>query len=243
MKKIITAVILTLVFSAAAFADSSWDKTLTAVNNSIRIREDGAKVLKTYANLKANPKDEYKLWQQLSTARGEQRTIAAMTLVNTMFPDGNPGRWEEVGDLTGTDFLKPRQFMAIDALFAAVQELSSNERTIWGAALLLEQFGSSAYGKVMFVEETPAEVKAIIENIKSKTGLSGDWSVKKLRGKLPFCPKYEGKMTHNNAENLCLIYLDNFGRLTSYGEYGWDRDRGLLYEIIEDNGGRGGKHD
>ena len=243
MKKLTLAVMLVLAFATFAFAADSWEATLKSVNNAIKIREDGAKVLREYANLKTDSKAEYRLWQQLGTEKGAKRAAVAMTLVNTMFPNGNPGRWEEVGDLTGTDFLRPRQFMAIDALFAAVQELSANERTVWGAALLLEQFGSSAYGKVMFVEETPAEVQAIIENVKAKTGLSGDWTVKKLRGHLPFCPRYEGKMTHNNAENLRLIYLDNFGRLTSFGEYGWDRDRGLLYEIIEDNGGRGGKHD
>ena len=241
MKKILAALLIVLSFATFAFAADSWDTTVMWAANRVKIAQDGAKVLHAYSNLKAGEKEEFGLWKQLWTTKGAERAKIAMTLVNTMFPDGNPGKWEQVRDLTGPDFRRPRQFMAIDALFAAVQELSANENTIWGAALLLQQFGESAYGKVMFVEETPAEVKAIIDHVIAKTGLGGDWTVKKIRGKLPFLPRYEGKLSHSIAETRRYIYLDNYGCITSFGEYGWDRDKGLLYEIFEDSGGRGGK--
>jgi len=240
MKKIIAAILVVLAFATVACAASDWDSTVLAAANRVRIMQDGAKVLHSFANLKASEKEEYELWQKLWTTQGAERAKIAMTLVNTFFPDGNPGKWERVGGLFGYGFNQPRQLAAIDALLVAVDELSKNENTIWGAALLMEQFGSSAYGKIMFVEETTPEAKKIIENVVGKTGVTGDWTVKKLRGKMPFLPRYEGKRSHNTAESLGYTYLDNFGSITSgYGEYGWDRDKGLIYQIFEDNGGRG----
>ena len=241
MKKIICALLIVLAFASIACAASDWDSTVASIGNRIKIKEEGAKVLRSFANLKATEKEEFALWQKLWTQKGEQRKIAAMSLVNSLFPDGNPAKWEQVSGLTGVDFRCPRQLMAMDALFAAVDELSANDDTIWGAALLLEQFGESGYGKLMFVEQSPAGVKQIIDKVIAKTTLAGDWSVKRVRGKLPYLPRYEGRKSHSNAESMGLVYLDNFGSLANYGEYGWDRDKGLLYEIYEDNGGHGGR--
>jgi len=240
MKKIMTAILIILAFATVACAASDWDSTVLAAANRVRIMQDGAKVLHSYANLQASEKEEYGLWQKLWTTQGAERAQIAMTLVNTFFPNGDPGKWEQTRGLFGYGFNQPRQLAAIDALFVAVDELSKNDSTIWGAALLLQQFGQSAYGKIMFVEETTPEAKKIIENVVGKTGVTGDWTVKKLRGKMPFLPRYEGKRSHTLAENYGYIYLDNYGGLTSgYGEYGWDRDKGLIYQIFEDSGGRG----
>lgn len=240
MKKIMAAVLIILAFATVSSAASDWQSTVAEVGNRVRITQDGAKVLHSFANLKASEKEEYGLWKSLWTTQGAERAKVAMTLVNTMFPDGNPGKWEQVSGLFGYGYNLPRQLAAIDALFVAIDELSKNDTTIWGAALLLQQFGESAYGKIMFVEQTTPQVKAIIENIVPKTCIPGDWTIKRLRGKMPFLPKYDGKRSHNTAETMGYIYFDNYGSLTAgYGDYGWDRDRGLFYQIFEENGGRG----
>lgn len=240
MKKLTAAILIILSLATVAFA-GDWQSTLAAVGNRIRIIEDGAKVLHSYADLKASEKEEYALYKQLWTTQGTQRATIAMTLVNTFFPDGNPGKWEQVSGMFGYGFTLPRQLAAIDALFVAVDELSKNDTTLWGAALLLQQFGESAYGKIMFIEETPAEVKAIVDRVVEKTGLPGDWTVKKIRGKFPILPVYDGHRSHTIAETYHYIYLDNFGSITNFGEYGWDRDKGYIYQIFEDSGGRGGR--
>jgi hypothetical protein len=35
-----------------------------------------------------------------------------------------------------------------------------------------------------------------------------------------------------------MQYLDGYGSVASNGKYAWDRDRGYVYQIIEDNGFR-----
>lgn len=239
MKKLLIAVLIIISLATVTVADD-WNSTVAEMGNRVKIMQDGAKVLHSYANLKATDKQEYELWKKLWTTQGAERATVAMTLVNTIFPDGNPGKWEQVNGLIGYGFNLPRQLAGIDALFVAVDELSKNDAAIWGAALLLQEFGESAYGKVMFVEQTTPEAKAIIENIVPKTSLPGDWTTKKIRGKMPFLPQFDGRRSHNTAETLGYIYFDNFGSLTSgYGAYGWDRDKGRFYEIFEENGGKG----
>lgn len=238
MKKIITAFLIIICAATVAFADD-WQSTVAALGDRIKTQQDGAKVLNSYANLKATSKEEYPLYKQLWTTQGAQRATIAMTLVNSFFPNGDPGKWEQVNGMFGDGFNRPRQLAAIDALFVAVDELSKNSATLWGAALLLQQFGESAYGKVMFIEQTPEEVKAIVDRVVQQTQLQGDWTVKKIRGKFPILPIYDGRRSHSTAENLHYIYLDNYGCITNFGEYGWDRDKGYIYEIFEDSGGRG----
>ena len=88
MKKILAALLIVLSFATFAFAADSWDTTVMWAANRVKIAQDGAKVLHAYSNLKAGEKEEFGLWKQLWTTKGAERAKTAMTLVNTMFPDG-----------------------------------------------------------------------------------------------------------------------------------------------------------
>ena len=134
--------------------------------------------------------------------------------------------------------VQPRQLIAMDAFFVAVDSLSRIPDGLWGSAYLLDLFGKSGFGKVMFIEEIPEGMDSLLSEIVSSTGLPGDWSIKRTRGKLPILPVYKGYITRSTADSRNMQYLDGYGSVASNGKYAWDRDRGYVYQIIEDNGFR-----
>jgi len=90
----------------------------------------------------------------------------------------------------------------------------------------------------MFIEEIPEGMDRVLSEVVSSTGLPGDWSIKRTRGKLPVLPLYRGYITRSSADSRNMQYLDGYGSIASNGKYAWDRDRGYVYQIIEDNGFR-----
>jgi hypothetical protein len=52
---------------------------------------------------------------------------------------------------------------------------------------------------------------------------------------MPLLPIYRGYITRNGADSRNLQYLDGYGSISSNGRYAWDRDRGYIYEVMEDS--------
>lgn len=150
-----------------------------------------------------------------------------------MFPEGNPANWEEVGGLVkGSE--KPRQLIAMDAFFTALQLLSENEEDIWGAAYLLQNFVKSSRGQLIFIDVMPEGVRPAIDKIVKATGLPGVWPTTKIRGKMPLCPVYRGRITYGIAQSRDMQMMDGYARIAGNGSYAWDRDRGYFFEVVAD---------
>ncbi len=220
-------------FSVPVFAASDWDTFVAEMGKREKIKDTGAAIVADMLDI-APQGTETELWQKLWNGEPRWRAAAAVALISRMFPDGDPSRWQEVSGFVPGKSVQPRQLIAMDAFFVAVDSLSRIPDGLWGSAYLLDLFGKSGFGKVMFIEEIPEGMDSLLSEIVSSTGLPGDWSIKRTRGKLPVLP-LQG--LHNEEfSRFKLQYLDGYGSIASNGKYAWDRDRGYVYRIIEDNG-------
>ena len=235
MKKTLSAIIFAILFALSALPASAaedWDSFVLRMEQRSKVKEAGTAVLDELR--KSAPQGtEEELW--LASKQGDARTRAAasVALIDRMFPEGNPARWEEVRGFLNNYRVQPRQLTAIDALFSAIASLRELPNGVWASAYLLDSFGKSAMGRLKFIDDTPAELRAVIDSVTAETKLSGDWGSSKTRGHLPLLPIYRGYTTRNRADSLNMQYLDGYGSLASNGRYAWDRDRNYLYEVVE----------
>lgn len=234
-KTILIAALMTaavLLMIVPAFAATDWDIFVAEMEKRDKIKEMGAAILSDMREIAPNGTEE-ELWNKLWNGDARWRAAAAVAIVDRVFPEGDPSRWEEVKGFLPKRSVQSRQLVAMDGLFVAVSMLKELPDGVWGAAYLLDRFGKSGMGKVKFIDEIPAEMRPIIDEIIAETGLQGDWSSKALRGKMPLLPVYRGYITRDTADSLNMQYLDGYGSLSGNGRYAWDRDRGYVYEVVE----------
>lgn len=224
-------------FSGPVFAASDWDTFTEEMEKRGKIKETGAAIVTDMLDI-APQGTETELWNKLWEGEPRWKAAAAVALIDRMFPEGDPSRWQEVSGFVPKRSVQPRQLMAMDAFFVAVDSLRQIPDGVWGSAYLLSLFGKSGMGKVMFIEEIPEGMDRVLNDVISVTGLQGDWSIKKIRGKLPMLPLYRGHVTRDIADSRNMQYLDGYGSIAQNGRYAWDRDRGYVYEVVEDNGDR-----
>jgi hypothetical protein len=237
MKKIlavIAAALLLAAFAAPVLAASDWNSMVADMQKREKIKETGAAVLQNIRELEPSG-SEKELWSMLWSGEPKWRAAAALALVDRMFPGGDPSKWEQVTGFIGKGSRQPRQLAAMDGLFVAVEEMRKLPDGVWGSALLLSQFGRSGMGKVQFIDELPAGMREVLDDVIAQTGLPGDWSSKRVRGRLPLLPVYNGFITRDAADSRQMQYLDGFGSISGNGRYAWDRDRGYIYEVIEES--------
>lgn len=238
MKKAVVAVCcmaLALAFSAApVFASDDWNSFVAQMQKREKIDEHGAATL---AKLRAEaPQNvsESELWGMLWSGEDESRAAAGVALADRIFPDGDPSRWQEASGFLTNYSYRPRQLAAMDGLFTAVIVLDKMPDGEWAAARLLQRFGKSGAGKLMFIDEIPQSLRDAIDDVIARTGLAGDWSSKKIRGKMPLLPVYSGWITRSAADSRRMQYLDGFGSISGNGDYAWDRDKGRIYQVKDD---------
>ncbi len=234
--KLLISAILTLtvlLFAVPLFAASDWDTFVAEMERRDRIKDTGSAIVSDMLDI-APQGSESELWNKLWEGEPRWRAAAAVALISRIFPEGDPSRWQEVSGFIPQRSVQPRQLIAMDAFFVAVESLRNIPDGIWGAAYLLDLFGRSGMGKVMFIEEIPEGMDKVIGDVVIETGLPGDWSVKKCRGKLPLLPVYRGYISRSSADSRNMQYLDGYGSVAGNGRFAWDRDRGYVYEVVED---------
>ena len=158
------ALILVLAFtlySVPVFAASDWDTFVAEMEKKEKIKDTGAAIVADMLDI-APGGTETELWQKLWNGEPRWRAAAAVALISRMFPDGDPSRWQEVSGFAPRQSVQPRQLIAMDAFFVAVDSLSRIPDGIWGSAYLLDLFGKSGMGKVMFIEEIPEGMDRVI---------------------------------------------------------------------------------
>lgn len=236
MKKVfLAAFIMTaaaLLAAAPLCAASSWDELVAGLEKREMVRSEGDEFLRELIT-EAPQGSEYSLWKLLWVGTPRERAAAGVALMSKTFPGFDPSRWQEVSGFLAGTYIRPRQLAALDALFITVAALDSLPGGEWSAGKLLQDFSKSGLGMVMFIEQMPQGLKEPIGSVVAKTGISGDWSAKRTRRPLPLLPSDGGVITRNGAESRRLRYIDAFGRIANNGRYAWDRDRGLIYEVIE----------
>ena len=230
-------VLASLIFAMPALASSEWDAFAAEQANKEMIKEKGASVL-TELRAAAPSGTEEELWKMLFTGDARSRAAAGLALADRIFPDGEPSRWAEVSGFFPHRSVQPRQLAAMDGLFTAVSAMRELPDGVYASALLLGSFGKSAAGRLKFIDDIPKELRTVIDDVISKTKMKGDWSSEKIRGKMPLMPLYRGYITRNRADSSQMQYLDGMGSLAANGRFAWDRDKGYIYEIIEDSSER-----
>lgn len=235
-KTIITVFLVLIIglFAMPLFAASDWDTFTAEMEKRSKIKDTGVAIIADMRDI-APQGTEIELWHRLWEGEPRWRAAAAVALIDRIFPGGDPSKWEEVSGFASNSSVQPRQLIALDALFVAVDSLRQITDGVWGSAYLLQQFGKSGWGKVMFIEEIPYGFDQTLRDIISTTGLTGDWSIKRIRGKLPLLPIYRGYITRDRADSRNMQYLGGYGSIASNGRYAWDRDRGYIYEVVEDS--------
>lgn len=215
-----------------AFAATDWDTFAAQMEKRDKIKVTGEAVLNDMRSIAPEGSEE-NLWRMLWNGETRSRAAAAVALVDRMFPDGDPSRWQEVSGFLPNRGVQPRQLVAMDGLFVAVLALKELPDGVWGAAYLLDNFGKSGIGKVKFIDEIPADLKEAIAEIVAETGIPGDWSSSMIRGRMPLLPSYRGAISRDTADSRNMQYLDGYGALAANGRYAWDRDNGYVYDVVD----------
>lgn len=242
MRKIIIALALLTSFAllpvAPVLANATWEERFAELEkeqtNKEMIRFAGDQFL-AHLRDEAPQGTELDLWKRLWVGDQFDRAAAGAALMYRIFPDGDPGRWEEASGFLSNTSYKPRQLAGIDAFFVTVAALDDVPGGELPAAFLLNSFSKSARGMIYFIEQMPKGLQPQIASIVAKASLRGDWSARGFSGSLPLLPVFRGSISRDAAESRRLIYLDGAGRIASNGYYAWDRNRGFLYRVVEDS--------
>lgn len=225
-------IVLTFLTVFPALASTDWDTFVLEMAKRGNIKETGEEILNEMRNIAPSGTEE-ELWNKLWHGDMRLRAASAVALIDRMFPNGDPSKWEEIRGFVPGHSVLPRQLLAMDALFVAVSTMKQIPDGVWGSAYLLDVFGKSGLGKVKFIDEVPAEIRQVLDEIISETGLPGDWSSKRIRGRIPMLPVYRGYITRDAVDSRNMQYIDGYGSLSGNGRYAWDRDRGYLYEVVD----------
>jgi hypothetical protein len=184
---------------------------------------------------------QYDMWRSLfeEDVTEEERAALALKLIDEIYPQGNPAKWDEIGGLWIPQ-LVPKPLAAFDALYVAVGSLLSlnNEGAAWLARSLLLQLYESRGARIYGIRTAPIEVVDIIEKLKVRAPLPpiGGWPNPKVLGRLPYARKIYGYISVDTALVHEMTFLDSLGRPRGgSGVYAWDRARGRIYNV---KGGR-----
>lgn len=174
--------------------------------------------------------DELGLWRMLWTEDERSRCSAAMAIIDRVFPEGDPSRWEEVSGFVMPREI-PRVLIGLDGFYVALTCLPHIENGMGLAGLLLESMASSPRGRYLYIVNPPEEMAPVIEKIAFSIGLVGDWSPLRTWGHLPTASPVRGYIPFDRALSEEMQFLDNWGTPRSNGPYCWDRVKGKIYRI------------
>jgi hypothetical protein len=218
----------------AAYAD--WIDTYSARYKAMEEGERQALALKEALLAEAPDLKPYELWRSLwGDLSLREKASRAMAVIEALYPEGDPSRWEEVGGF----FLPqevPKSLVALDAVFVAAQSLAQldDEGSPWLARSLLIDLSRSRWARHHFMRTAPKEYPSIVRAIDAVTGLPpvGGWPMGEIEGELPLARPVHGWITIATAMSEEMLFLDASGRPTgNHGPYAWDRRRGRIYNV------------
>ena len=93
-----------------AFAATDWDTFAAQMEKRDKIKVTGEAVLNDMRSIAPEGSEE-NLWRMLWNGETRSRAAAAVALVDRMFPDGDPSRWQEVSGFLPNRGVQPRQLV------------------------------------------------------------------------------------------------------------------------------------
>ena len=237
MKKFIALAAAALVAMSgtpsAAPADTCWDEFVAREAEREKIHAEGPEYFSKIALLAPQGGDA-ELWRlSCSAPTQEMRAAASAALVKKWFPGGDPANWESVTGFFPSSSFTPKQLVAVNALFNAVDALSRVEGGKYSAAWLMTRFAKSSRAKLCFIDEMPEYFRKVLDDLIAETKMPGDWSSSRIAGPYPFVPLYGGERSMSYATANGLQFLDGAGAVANFGPYAWYRARGFVYRIVD----------
>lgn len=238
MKKInmlILAILMIAVLSTPCFATTNWNDFIAERAQYEKIQDLGIPVIDNLRKATVEG-SEAELWNKLWVGDAKTRATVGVALMDSIFPNGDPSRWQEVSGFVSNAGRAPRQLAGLDALFvvaAAVRELPEG---IWASAFLLNNFGKSTRGRMYFIDDTTPEIRALVDDVVAQTQLKGDWSSSVIRGHTPLLPRFNGYISMGRAMDRRMEFFSGHGSMAGNGNYAWDRNTGYIYEISDQMG-------
>ena len=178
-------------------------------------------------------------WRNLVRGQGsaDEQAGNALVLVEKIFPDGDPSRWEEVkGFWLPSDV--PLPLAALDAVFYGAKALLSMQdaRAPWLARFLVEALASSDRARTVALRTAPAEVRGLLEDlaVQAPPPPVGGWPSGIARGNLPYAHAVRGWITETRAAMEGMTFLNAAGvPVGGAGVYAWDREKGKIYRVLD----------
>ena len=180
---------------------------------------------------------QYEMWKLLFSEElsNEEKASIALKLVDDIFPNGDPSRWDDVEGLWLPQ-LMPKPLAALDGLYMAMQSLLSmdEEGAPWLARDLFLRLYKSRGARFYGIRTVPIEVLDILEKLKARAPLPpiGGWPNPQIIGRLPFARKIYGCISVDTALMYNMTFLDSYGRPRGgAGVFAWDRARGRIFHV------------
>lgn len=164
----------------------------------------------------------------------------ALALVEAIFPDGDPGKWDFVSGFWNPREI-PKSLAAVDAVFwtaASLLRQGAPSGAEWLAFRLLDRLAASPRATLYFLSTCPAEGDVLLREMESR-GLvppRGSWGERYSLGRQPLAAPLRGWVSSETAVRRGMVFLDGDGRPASGGPFAWDRKKGRLYRIQESDG-------
>ncbi len=172
------------------------------------------------------------LWGLLWTGSPRDRSAAGLLLIEKVFPDGDPGRWDELKGFVNPSEI-PLSLIAADGVMATISSLMKIDGGVYLAGRILDKFSSSTRAKLLFIRRCPTELSLIFREIAETCGLGGNWEPLSKEGQLPFASPVRGVISQSGAVSRGMQFLDGWGVPSNNGPYCWDRPSGRIYRVSD----------
>ena len=154
----------------------------------------------------------------------------ALALVDRMFPQGDPGKWDEVDGFWHPGLIS-RSLASLDAVFVSGLALlaMSDEAAETLAIELFRKLATSPRARYHALLNAPAEYGRVLSRREKVTPPLPHGVI---LGRLPLAHPVRGWITEDRALQLGATFLDGFGGVSrGGGPYAWDRNEGKIYRV------------
>lgn len=233
MKLLLSTLVFFLIVAPEGMAsDRTWDDL---VEHYAIHAEDKQHSMELRERLlaQAPSEGERSLWEGLWKEQNpSKRASMSLALVQKLFPDGDPSRWEEISGFWRPQEI-PRSLAALDAVYVAslsLVEIGTAEPGARALALgLLESLSQSSRARYHAFLRAPEEYRVLNETFADERPplLEG-----KIVGSLPFAHPVRGSISSDGALFRRMTMLNNMGQVAQgAGSYAWDRKKGKIFRV------------
>ncbi len=228
--RVVLILSLAAVASAAAAGEWTWESLVVSYGERDEGRRE-AERLRDLLLAEAPREEAYLLWEGLLLPEEPRaRASRALALVEALFPEGDPARWEEVGGFWNPQEI-PLCLAALDAVYGAALALADlpGKGGPYLASMLLRRLLQSPRARIHAFMTAPPVYGRLVARVPS---YGPPWPRGEMKGSFPVACPVRGWVSQERALTLDMTFLDGYGRIASgLGSYAWDRERGRIYRV------------